>query len=233
MNIQSNAISESPLESQVVAPAKISATRRFYWSLRRELWGTRSIYLAPAAVAALVLFGFLISTIHLPAKMRDTALEPMHQHNLIEQPYRYATALIMLSTFVVGIFYCLDGLYGERRDRSTLFWKSLPVSDLTTVLSKSSIPLVLLPLLTFAITVVAQGIMLRDRACALVGAILWLDATGFRVGAARSVSMGHITAARDQHRREKCVQHFAFHCHAAVPLERQPGSCYGAGDAPD
>jgi ABC-2 type transport system permease protein len=68
--------------------------------------------------------------------------------------------LIMLIAFVVGIFYSLDALHSERRDRSILFWKSLPVSDLTTVLSKASIPLVVLPLLTFAITVGLQLIML-------------------------------------------------------------------------
>ncbi len=55
----------------------------------------------------------------------------------------------MVTAFIVGIFYCLDALHGERRDRSILFWKSLPVSDLTTVLSKASIPLVVLPLLAF------------------------------------------------------------------------------------
>ena len=68
MNTQSNAMPESPLESQVIAPAVISATRRMYWSVRRELWENRSIYIAPLAVAALILFGFLISMIHLPAK---------------------------------------------------------------------------------------------------------------------------------------------------------------------
>ena len=62
----------------------------------------------------------------------------------------------MATAFIVGIFYSLDALHGERRDRSILFWKSLPVSDLTTVLSKASIPLVVLPLLSFAITVVTQ-----------------------------------------------------------------------------
>ena len=66
----------------------------------------------------------------------------------------------MVSTFVVGMFYCLDALYGERRDRSILFWKSLPVSDLTTVLSKASIPLVVLPLITFAVTVTPQLVMM-------------------------------------------------------------------------
>ena len=70
MNTPSNAMPESHLESQVAAPAAISATRRMYWSVRRELWENRSIYIAPLAAAALFLFGFLISTIHLPAKMR-------------------------------------------------------------------------------------------------------------------------------------------------------------------
>ena len=63
-----------------------------------------------------------------------------------------APAPIMFATFLVGLFYCLDALYGERRDRSILFWKSLPVSDRTTVLSKASIPLVVLPLIAFALT---------------------------------------------------------------------------------
>ena len=39
--------------------------------------------------------------------------------------------------FVV-FFYCLGALYDERRDRSVLFWKSLPVSDAQTVLSKAA-----------------------------------------------------------------------------------------------
>ena len=79
---------------------------------------------------------------------------------MLAQPYDFAALLIMGTTFVVAVFYCLDALHGERRDRSILFWKSLPVSDLMTVLSKASIPLVVLPLLTFAITVVTQWIML-------------------------------------------------------------------------
>ena len=49
-----------------------------YWAVRRELWENRSIYLAPLAVAALILVGFLISTIGLPGKIRAaSALSPM------------------------------------------------------------------------------------------------------------------------------------------------------------
>ena len=42
---------------------------------------------------------------------------------------------LMVLAFVV-FFYCLGSLYDERKDRSVLFWKSLPVSDGQTVLSK-------------------------------------------------------------------------------------------------
>ncbi len=187
MNTQSNAIPESPVESQVIAPAVIPATRRIYWSVRRELWESRSIYLAPLAVAALFLFGFSISTIHLGDKMRAAlALDPMRQREVIAQPYNLAALLIMGTTFIVAVFYCLDALHGERRDRSILFWKSLPVSDLTTVLSKASIPLVVLPLLTFAITVVTHFIMLLLSSAVLLGsgvsvATLWTQVSLFQM----------------------------------------------------
>ena len=67
---------------------------------------------------------------------------------------------MMLTCIVVSVFYCLDALHSERRDRSILSWKSLPVSDATTVLAKASIPLVVLPLLTFAIIFAMQWLML-------------------------------------------------------------------------
>jgi ABC-2 type transport system permease protein len=56
--------------------------------------------------------------------------------------------LIVLA-FVV-FFYCLGALYDERRDRSVLFWKSLPVSDRDTVLSKAASALVVAPVLAVA-----------------------------------------------------------------------------------
>jgi ABC-2 type transport system permease protein len=185
MNTQSNAMPESPLESQVIAPAVISATRRMYWSVRRESWENRSLYLAPLAVAALILVASLIGTIHLPGKLHDSSLGQAQQRELIEQPYTFAALLLMFTTFVVGVFYCVDALQGERRDRSILFWKSLPVSDLTTVLSKASIPFVVLPLMTFAVTVVTQGIMLLLGSARLLGsgqsATLWTHVSLFQM----------------------------------------------------
>src|ERR1700674_4966271 len=186
MNTQSNAVPES-FDSQGIAPAAMSATRPMYWSVLRELWENRSIYIAPLAVAGLILFGFLISTIHLLAKMRaGLALDPMQQREMIEQPFNLAALLIMGTTFIVTLFYCLDALHGERRDRSILFWKSLPVSDLTTVLSKASIPLMVLPLLTFAIIVATQWIMLLLSSAVLLAtgrsvATLWRQLPWFQM----------------------------------------------------
>jgi len=150
MSTPSNTVPGSPLESQVTAPAVITASRRMYWSVRRELWEYRSIYIAPLGAAAVSLLGFLTAL----------TVSPAHRHQPLDVPYEFAAFLIMGTGFIVGIFYSLDALYGERRDRSILFWKSLPVSDLTTVLSKFAIPLVILPLLTFAIAVVTQFVMM-------------------------------------------------------------------------
>jgi ABC-2 type transport system permease protein len=159
MNTQSEAM--APLEANVTVPVLIPASRRLYWSLRREVWENRAIYIAPLAVAALFLVAFLIGAIHPTVKMHDAmALDPVQHQDLIEQPYTFAAFLLMGTTLIVAMFYCLEALYSERRDRSILFWKSLPVSDLTTVLAKLSIPLVILPLVTFAITIVTQWIML-------------------------------------------------------------------------
>ena len=152
---------ETPNELKPTAAAPISPTRSLFWSVRRELWENRSIYMAPLIAAGVVLFGFAISAIGLPHRRRATLLlDPAKQQALVEQPYDVAAMMLMLTAFLVGVFYCLDALHGERRDRSILFWKSLPVSDLTTVLSKAIIPLVVLPLLTFAIIVATQLIML-------------------------------------------------------------------------
>jgi ABC-2 type transport system permease protein len=179
MNTQSNAIPDSHVESPVVAPVAISGTRRMYWSLRRELWEYRSIYIAPLAAATVFLFGFLIGTIGLPARMRHlSALDPERQHEAILAPYNMAAGLIMITALIVGVFYTLDSLHGERRDRSILFWKSLPVSDLTTVFSKASVPLVIVPLVAFTITVTLQLMMLLWSSAVLLAsglsiATLW------------------------------------------------------------
>jgi ABC-2 type transport system permease protein len=162
MSTQSNTMSES-FQAQNVVPAAMPASRVFYWSVRRELWENRSIYMAPVAVAAVILVAFSISsTLGIwESRLRLVPSRP-------QMPYDMAAGALMLTGIIVSVFYCLDALHSERRDRSILFWKSLPVSDVTTVLAKASIPLIVVPLLTFAIAIAMQWMMLLVSSAVLL-----------------------------------------------------------------
>jgi ABC-2 type transport system permease protein len=180
MSTQSNAMSES-FQSQTVAPAVIPATRVFYWSVRRELWENRSIYIAPLAVATVALFAFSLSSI-VGIWEKPLRLNPAQP----QAPYDMAAGLMMITGIIVSVFYCVDALHGERRDRGILFWKSLPVSDVTTVLAKASIPIVILPLLIVAITVAMQWLMLLLSSVVVLAsgqsvAALWTNLSFFRM----------------------------------------------------
>jgi ABC-2 type transport system permease protein len=161
MSTPPNAVPGSSLETQVIAPATVSATQPFYWSVRRELWENRSIYIAPLAAAGVAMLGFFIGLFWLPRSAHGhSGMDAEQEFIMRVMPYGHTAWLLLIAAFVVGVFYSLDALYGERRDRSILFWKSLPVSDVTTVLSKASIPLVVLPVLVTGITVATHLIML-------------------------------------------------------------------------
>jgi ABC-2 type transport system permease protein len=161
MTSSSDAVPDSGLATPSAAPATISPVQRFYWSVRRELWESRSIYVAPLVVAALFMLGFLISTRSLPRKFLElSALDPERQAARLALPFEIAAMAMIVISFIVGMFYCLGALHNERRDRSVLFWKSLPVSDLTVVLSKAFVPLAILPAVTFVVVLATHVIML-------------------------------------------------------------------------
>lgn len=158
------------------APLTIRATRPFYWSVRRELWENRSVLRVPAAMAALVLFASLYSLLGLPAKVRSLAPEELQA--AIQRPFAMAPAPIMLVSFLVGVFYAIDALYGERRDRSLLFWKSLPVSDRQSVFAKASVPLLVLPLYALLLCLATLATLLLGGSAILLAnglgpGVLW------------------------------------------------------------
>jgi len=170
MNTSSQAMAGSHVGSDAVTPGDIPLVRRLYWSVTRELWENRSIYLAPLAAAGVFLVGFLFGLGGLPARVRAAmALAPLQQHHTIEQPFFFVGLVLMLTEVLVAVFYCVDALYGERRDRSILFWKSVPVSDALSVLAKASIPILVLPLIAFVLTTVAQFVMLVVSSAVLAG----------------------------------------------------------------
>lgn len=154
--IETNDTSGSPAPSaQAVTAALGAKVRPFYWSLRREVWENRSIYIAPLAVALIVLVSAIINLVNIP----EGAI-PFHRLGEISPEYLrlgsvglygVISMILAVTAGIVGWFYCLDALYGERRERSVLFWKSLPVSDTTAVLSKVLTGMIVVPLVALGV----------------------------------------------------------------------------------
>lgn len=148
-------------EAPVVVAAPAKRIRPLYWSLRRELWEHRSLYVAPLVIAGVLLLVFLVRMFTLPARLKAVmGTDLQKQYKVLTQPYDMAAGMIMIAGVFVAIFYCLEALHGERRDRSMLFWKSLPVSDRTIVLSKFLIPFAVLPLIVWSIAAATQLVMI-------------------------------------------------------------------------
>ena len=132
--------------------------------IRREFWENRALWIAPT-VAALFL---VCSTILLALRMDDMQYGPrgvFRNNPNMGAPIGatpFEMTVFVFSSLIFGIgaiataMYCLDSLYSERRDRSILFWKSLPVSDTQTVLAKAAVALVAMPVLLTAMALVAN-----------------------------------------------------------------------------
>ena len=162
--------SEFPAAPREIAPPILSATRPFYWSIRREIWENRSVYMGPLIIAGIALFGFLVSIARTLNNLRRVSgIAPSRQLNLVVTPYSIVASMILLGGFVIGAFYAIDALNSERRDRSLLFWKSMPISDLMTVLSKAAIPIIVIPLIATIVTLTTQAIMLALSTLLLIG----------------------------------------------------------------
>jgi ABC-2 type transport system permease protein len=195
-----NAIAETAPDVQSVSEARAHTVQPFLWSVRRELWETRSIYVAPLIAAGVVLFGFLVSARRLAPIVRNMNAHDPSGQAAAYLPYGIAFFVILATSLVVAVFYCLGALHNERRDRSILFWKSLPVSDLVTVASKACIPLAVLPVVTFAIIVITQLIMVGLGAAVLaaaglssadIGRFSILDQTGVLAYALFALTLWH------------------------------------------
>jgi len=145
-----------------------SAARLAYWSLRRELWENRWVYIVPLIVAGLVLLGFAFGLIKAHFSLKTGAPLRLPQA-WIGEAFNFASGVLMLTYLVIAAIYCLGALHGERSDRSILFWKSLPVSDVTTVIVKAGMPIIVLPAITFALIVVTQAVMSLAAIVVLLG----------------------------------------------------------------
>jgi ABC-2 type transport system permease protein len=152
------------LESGKAVAGSVQAPRLqvFKWLVRRELWEHRSIWIAPAICAAIILFSAAVGHVSL-----DGNPEPHGPGLMVNSPAAAqwaGTALLgMAVPFYITLlftqfFYALNCLFDDRKDRSVLFWKSLPASDLETVLSKVCVASVVLPLVALLFTVATQAV---------------------------------------------------------------------------
>jgi ABC-2 type transport system permease protein len=135
------------------------------WLIKREMWENKGMLLwAPAAVAALIALMALAAifsghnvNFHPDGDPMNVGSITIKGHAQVEmiatmaQAYMVGAMPVLMLLGMLVFFYCLGALHDERRDRSLLFWKSLPVSDATTVLSKVLMALVVAPLITLAI----------------------------------------------------------------------------------
>ena len=140
--------------------------------VRREMWES------PVAFkwTPVILFGFILlsSILALVIGMRVDGnlvftrdglrmfaeLEPGQRRLFASGALFSISALFHQVMYLVLIFYLAGSLYDDRRDRSILFWKSLPVSDTMTVASKVLAACILAPLLYLAGIIITQVTLL-------------------------------------------------------------------------
>lgn len=136
--------------------------------IRRELWEHRSIYVTPAAIGIIVSLLMVTGQVavsamgqHLDfALLGATALGENERAAALTGLMTLISLPMLFAMWILTIFYTLDSLYAERKDRSILFWRSIPVTDAETVTSKLLTALIVIPLITLLMIVVTQLMVL-------------------------------------------------------------------------
>lgn len=143
-------------------------THALAWSIRRELWEHRAIVLAPLILAAISLLAMLFHLRRIVPNVKlIEAAEPAKQAAMALLPFGVSASAVLATSWIVAVYYCIESLHSERRDRSILFWKSMPVSDRQTVASKVLVALAVIPLVGLAIALGLQVALLAMLAVAL------------------------------------------------------------------
>jgi ABC-2 type transport system permease protein len=129
--------------------------------IRREFWEHRGLWIGPLVIAGLLIALSVFTSsidIHLDNKERLAigALSPATIFGMMIGGMMVPQLIVML---IMLSIYLLDALYTERKDRSILFWKSLPVSDAQTVWSKFATAMLATPLLVYAVSLVTSVVL--------------------------------------------------------------------------
>lgn len=152
--------------------------------IKREIWEHRSIYVTPAAIAVIVTLGTLATLMFASGFAEELDIAIFGASNLAGDTERKGaltayflsfSPLFMFAVLILTVFYSLDSMYAERKDKSILFWRSLPITDLEAVLSKLLTAIVVIPLVTVAAVIVTHFVN-------LIFISIWVAAKGGDVG---------------------------------------------------
>jgi ABC-2 type transport system permease protein len=158
-NLSSSAAAVAPPASTTT---ELPLSKTMAVLIRREFWEHRSLWITPLIVAGLmVLAAFPIHLGNLAFDGRGPDFTvPENRIGAFTLMIWAQTVPQYLVMSIVASFYLMDCLYSERKDRSILFWKSLPVSDGTTVISKLLVGLVVVPLGVY-LTAMVAGVLFQ------------------------------------------------------------------------
>lgn len=145
--------------------------KRLLALVHREFWENKGAFRTTPLVIGGIYIVFLLMSIFTTAHF-DNELYTFREavRLLAQQPVEFRAAhgqevllgsslfFTLVLAFVV-FFYLLGALYDDRKDRSILFWKSLPASDTLTIASKLLAAMVLAPLIFWATFVLTQILM--------------------------------------------------------------------------
>jgi len=159
----------------------------FLMLIRREIWEHKSLWIAPLVWVGLITIFFNWGMLQVPdganAHITVDGQSVSEMHNAIKLPEDrkesvFAVSFLaifgMISVFmtIVVFFYLIDCLYTERKDRSILFWKSLPVSDVSVVLSKLAVAMVVVPVGVVLLSAVTQLVNFVTVSLILHGSVI-------------------------------------------------------------
>ncbi|HZO22973.1 MAG TPA: hypothetical protein VFB37_10775 [Steroidobacteraceae bacterium] len=144
-------VADAPHASGVAGRNRALSTLRIL--IQREFWEHRALWMAPVMTSVLLIACAFPAHVDFPDFSRAASKGPLHELAWYAAMQWALTGVQFLIAGIVLNFYLLDCLYAERKDRSILFWKSLPASDGATVTSKLLVGEVLVPLGIFVLSI--------------------------------------------------------------------------------
>ncbi len=143
----------------------------YIWLIRREFWENRAIWIVPAVIGVALTFAALFGRIDFHVAV------PAQQQRMIGPTVLLAYGFTFFAVMsIYSSWYLMECLYADRKDRSVLFWKSLPISDTATVLAKLFTGVVAIPLVYFLaadLSTLLMAFIVSMRAHAYLGSVLW------------------------------------------------------------